>query len=106
MYCKARVDKMSWHLPTMHVFTGDYGPFKPRGTNGSGAIEGALVILTATLPKDGASYENDRCCGREESEDGGGAFVVIIIQCTSTQSRPRTSSWGRATVNSMSNSDT
>ena len=68
---KARVDKTSWRLPTVHVFAGDYGPFKPRCTNGSGAIEGALVILTATLPKDDASDENDRCRGREESEDGG-----------------------------------
>ena len=57
---KARVDKTSWRLPTVHVFAGDYGPFRPRGSNGSTAIEGALVLLTATVPRDDANDENDR----------------------------------------------
>ncbi len=64
MSCKARMDKMSWNLPGVHIFAGDYGPFKPKGN--AAAIEDVLVLLTATS-KDNANDHN-RHCSREEDD--------------------------------------
>ena len=43
---KARVDKSSWLLPSVHVFAGDYGPFKIRSNT---AIENVLVLLASSI---------------------------------------------------------
>jgi len=47
---KERKDKSAWHAPSVHVFTGGYGPFKPHRHH---PIENALVLLTSTITKDG-----------------------------------------------------
>jgi ADP-ribose pyrophosphatase YjhB (NUDIX family) len=54
---KARVDKTSWRIPTVHVFAGDYGPFNCKN---AAPIEDVLVLLTATS-KDDAKDDDNHC---------------------------------------------
>eukprot|EP00578_Thalassiosira_sp_NH16_P017239 CAMPEP_0181107682 /NCGR_PEP_ID=MMETSP1071-20121207/17216_1 /TAXON_ID=35127 /ORGANISM="Thalassiosira sp., Strain NH16" /LENGTH=1123 /DNA_ID=CAMNT_0023191213 /DNA_START=147 /DNA_END=3519 /DNA_ORIENTATION=- len=59
---KARQDKSSWLTPSIHVFVGDYGPFKPP--RNSAPIERALVLLTSSIANDDdRSHNGNKTCG-------------------------------------------
>jgi hypothetical protein len=72
--CRQEQEQDVLALPTIHIFTGDYGPFKSWGRV---AFEDALMLLMATNKDDDKNTENDR----GHCEKDGGSFVVII-QCT------------------------
>eukprot|EP00580_Thalassiosira_gravida_P019206 CAMPEP_0201658390 /NCGR_PEP_ID=MMETSP0494-20130426/1280_1 /ASSEMBLY_ACC=CAM_ASM_000839 /TAXON_ID=420259 /ORGANISM="Thalassiosira gravida, Strain GMp14c1" /LENGTH=1004 /DNA_ID=CAMNT_0048135371 /DNA_START=191 /DNA_END=3205 /DNA_ORIENTATION=- len=66
---KARDDKSAWHVPSVHVFSGGYGPFKPHGHS---PIENALVLLTNTITDDTTKKDDDfgRITSTDTDDDG------------------------------------
>ena len=85
---KSRKDKSAWHTPSVHVFTGGYGPYKPRQHQ---AIENALVLLSNTIDDDTSAGTNNDTTRRHPMykhaahaqkillQDGGKKFQDILV---------------------------